>query len=167
MLLLLPNEKLVTPRSILCISSVFLNSSVILLSVWTPLESHVSYPRIQHNDPARARTGYSLPEVQCANHYATTPLCLKYLRLYKRTCNYPVIVESNPGLWVTLVSLFLALWLVQETRTDLSTNQMQNKNQARRLGHPRFPALWTVWLFSLWVLIGSLWYFLSSDWLLW
>ena len=32
---------------------------------------------------------------------------------------------------------------------------MQNSNQSR-LGRPRFPALWAVWLFLLWILIGSI-----------
>ena len=32
---------------------------------------------------------------------------------------------------------------------------MPNSNQSR-LGRPRFPALWAVWLFLLWILIGSI-----------
>ena len=49
----------------------------------------------------------------------------------------------------------LSLWIVfQKTCVTLLTNQIQNKNQSR-LGHPRFPALWTVHLF----------FSLTCDWL--
>ena len=64
---------------------------------------------------------------------------------------------------IAVVLLYFALWLVKKTRDTLSTNQMQNQKQSR-LSHPRFPALWAVCLFSLWVLIGSLKHF-PSLWL--
>ena len=66
---------------------------------------------------------------------------------------------------IALVLLYYNVWLVQKTRTTLSTNQIKNKKKKQsRLSHPRFPALWTVFLFLFWALIGSLKYLSSSDW---
>ena len=50
------------------------------------------------------------------------------------------------------------LWLVQETRAILSTNQITNLEQSAP-GHSYFPALQAVCLCWLWSLIGYLWHF--------
>ena len=51
------------------------------------------------------------------------------------------------------------LWLVQETRAILSTNQISNLEQSAP-GHSYFPALQAVCLCWLWSLTGYLWHFL-------
>ena len=67
---------------------------------------------------------------------------------------------------IALDLLYFTLWLVLKTRITLSKNQIQTSKQSR-LGHSRFPTLQVICSFLLRVLIGSLWYFPYSDWLLW
>lgn len=83
----------------------------------------------------------------------------KSKRSLKALCrNLQLIVKNILGLHFFLPSQSIRSVIGQEKLHHFVNQSVQNQTKMRR-GNSRFPALQPVFLFLLWILIGSLWWF--------